>query len=218
VTGDEAGRRVQELRRLVAPKGAVLVGGGTFAADDPRLTCRPFDGEGHFEGAQPLAVVAARRLPEVLPNPADRRYLLRDRANETIFWTSTEAAGSDAAKRLTDLGCRVWGLDQAPAGPSTGSAGLDLRQGLERLRSEAGRWYVLCEGGGRLAWSLAGAGLASELHLLVAPRVLGDEQARPVFAGRGPAAMTEALGFSLRSTERLGQDLLMVLKPKQGGE
>jgi diaminohydroxyphosphoribosylaminopyrimidine deaminase/5-amino-6-(5-phosphoribosylamino)uracil reductase len=230
VTGDESGRRVQELRRLVAAKGAVLVGGGTFRADDPRLTCRPLDCEEDFEGRQPLAVVVTRHLPEVLPNPGDRHYLLQNRPGETIFLTSAEAAGSDRAKGLADLGCRVWGLEEAPSSPPVpagqpgdsapsraGSrAGLDLGQGLERLRREAGCWYVLAEGGGRLAWSLAGAGLAHEVWLMVAPRILGDEQGRSVFAGRGAAAMDAALGYALLRTERLGEDVLMVLKPKEG--
>jgi len=71
---------------------------------------------------------------------------------------------------------------------------------------------VLCEGGGRLAASLLEAGLADELLLFYAPKILGDPA-----AVRGlplaPRRLAGALPLALAGVERLGEDALLRLRP-----
>ncbi len=201
ISGPESRAHAHALR---ADCGAVMVGGETFRADDPQLTARPGDSTPE---RQPLAVVVTSRLPK-----ADEHFrLLRERPGETIFWTTAEAAESEAAGALCELGCAVWGLEPA----SDGQGGLDLASGLTRLRAERQVWRVLCEGGGRLALSLLDAGRMDEFWLFIAPKILGDEAARPLFAGRAPQTMDQALDLRVAQTSRHGDDVLLVLRPQE---
>lgn len=192
VSGAESRQRVQELRKNVQ---AVLVGGNTFYEDNPHLGCRLPDA-----GQQPVAVALTSRLPA-----ADSDFtLLRERAGETIFLTTESRAQGDAARALEGLGARVWGLPEV-------NDKIDLAAGLRRLHSALDCHYLLCEGGGMLGGSLLEQGLADRLLLFMAPKILGDEQARPLFAGRTPLEMGDALGLRLLETERCGEDILLTL-------
>ncbi len=188
--------RVQKLRRMC---GAVLVGGGTFRTDDPRLTVRGKDGKP--EGRQPLAVVATQSLPRA----GEDRHLLRERPQETIFWTDAVSATSDAADGLREAGVRIW--DLGPRGA------MDFGLGLTRLRQECGCHHVLCEGGGGLAMSLLARDLMDEMRLFLAPKVLGDETAVSLFSGRALETMTEALRLRFAGVRPSGDDLLLTLRP-----
>lgn len=106
---------------------------------------------------------------------------------------------------------RVWGL------PEYDDGSLDLLPGLCRLREEANVYALLCEGGGGLAGSLLTQGLADELALFYAPKILGDEVALPAFRGRDIARMADAVSLRLLSTERCGEDLLLRARPRKPG-
>ena len=219
VSGPESHRRIQDLR---AYADAVLVGGGTLRADNPRLTWRPSADAApqaprmqRSRPGQPLAVVATTRLPR----KDDALYLLQERPAETIFLTSEAAAGSPQAKDLRGLGCRVWGLpgyaggDPCDAAVGAQDAVLDLASGLSRLRRETGAYYLLCEGGGHLAMHLLGQGLADEIRIFLAPRVLGDAAAPAAFAGRTVSSMTQALALRFAEVFPSGHDMECVLRP-----
>lgn len=203
ITGPEARREVHELRRCV---DAVLVGGGTFREDDPQLTHRlsehvaPLDetaGDAHAL-KQPLAVVATATLP----NPGNTCRLLSERPGQTVFLTPPDVAASAKAEALAQCGARV-----VPAP--------DMAEGLKRLRGELGVYHVLCEGGGGLGLSLLEAGLVHELRLHMAPKLLGDAKARPLFAGRSSERMDDALGMRLTDARTAGSDLLLTFRPKE---
>ncbi len=188
VTSGTSRMMVHELR---SRGGAVLIGGNTFYRDDPALTCRTARA-----ARQPLAVILTTRLPD-----SDRNlYLLRHRAEQTVFWTDHQGASSPAAKRLSSLGCTVMGL-----GPK--NEGLDLEEGLVRLRQELGIYYVLCEGGGLLALSLVQQGLADEIWAFVALKLLGDDQAVAMVRGRKVLHMDQALSFRLAEMKSLESDI-----------
>lgn len=201
ITGEDSRREVHRLRAWC---GAVIVGGGTYRADDPSLTCRL---PGH-EGPQPLAVVVTRALPA----PDDGSNLLSSRPEKTVFWTTRDQSASERAARLRDMGVTVLGLPPLGGDPA---AGLDLAEGLRRLRGEHGCHHALTEGGGRLAGALQRQGLVDELRLFQAMKVLGDEEARPAFAGRGPAAMSDCWEFRLAGQGFFGTDLYLRLRPKE---
>ena len=216
ISSEESRLSVHSFRKRM---DAILVGGNTFYHDNPKLTCRTLE-TGETSGKQPLAVIATSRLPEAGGN----FFLLRERPEQTIFWTTITTAASTKAEALRKLGVRVMGL---PSLSSTGQDGtqansrtqgvrsqLDIREGLRVLRKEYGCLYLLCEGGGKLALSLLEKHLVRELHLHIAPKILGDNEATPLFDGRSPDTIDEALHFRLLDSFSNGHDLIMALKPR----
>lgn len=182
--------------------GAVMVGGATLRADNPRLTARvepPLPPE-----QQPWACVITSRLPAVNGDC----YLLRERADRTVFISTPAVAASRLAHELRSAGARVLPV------PALVKGSLDMTAVLALLRSELGCPYVLCEGGGRLALSLLEAGLVDEFRLHLAPRILGDNSAVPLFDGRSPLQLDEALHLRLGDVRRHGEDLELILRPR----
>ncbi|WP_243359669.1 bifunctional diaminohydroxyphosphoribosylaminopyrimidine deaminase/5-amino-6-(5-phosphoribosylamino)uracil reductase RibD [Fundidesulfovibrio terrae] len=197
VSGPESRAAVHELRARV---DAVIVGGATLRQDNPQLTVRL---EGGYGGKQPLAVVVTSLLPE----PSAPLALLARRPDQTIFWTDALNSASVRAEALRDLGVRVWEL------PASGES-LDLAAGFAKLRSEAGCFTTLCEGGGRLALSLVKQGVMDEFLYFLAPKVIGDAMAVPVFSGDCVESMEQAVRLRLAGVRPSGQDLLLTYMPK----
>jgi diaminohydroxyphosphoribosylaminopyrimidine deaminase/5-amino-6-(5-phosphoribosylamino)uracil reductase len=170
-----------------------------------------------FEGGpQPLAVIVTDHLPVPGVDGDIGFIVLQQRPEQTVFFTGEATAGSAAARRLEKLGCRVWPLEPVPCSES-GQAGLDVAAGLRRLRAEAGCLYVVCEGGGALGRYLLERGLVGEFRLHLAPKIMADEQAAPLFSGRCPLTMEEVLGMRIGRLEQVGEDahitLLRALSP-----
>ena len=87
ISSEPSRQEVQRLRAGIGLcGGAVLIGGGTFRADDPRLTVH----EAGATAPQPLACVLTSRLPQ----PDADFHLLRHRPEQTIFMASPAAAAS----------------------------------------------------------------------------------------------------------------------------
>lgn len=196
ISGEESRKRVHELRKKV---DAVIVGGGTFYADNPQLTCR-------LEGVeqQPLAVIVTKRLPE---NP-EEFTLLCDRPEQVIFWTNEKSALSDAARKLQSSGSTVLAVPEQ-------NGELDLAAGLSWLRQEKNCLYTLCEGGGKLALSLLENMLVDEFQLHMAPKIVGDHSAPDIFSGRSIATMDEALQLRIIKTELSGDDVIVTLRRQE---
>jgi diaminohydroxyphosphoribosylaminopyrimidine deaminase/5-amino-6-(5-phosphoribosylamino)uracil reductase len=209
ISGEKTRQLVHDIRRHV---GAVLVGGNTFYQDNPRLTSRPGEGETSVE-KQPLAVVVTSRLP----SPEQPFHPLQERPNETIFWTTVAAAASPKAEALRKKGVTVLGLPSLShadaASSSSMRAELDLTDGLTSLRQDHGCLYVLCEGGGRLGLTLLSKNLAGELYLHLAPRILADNEATPLFNGLSPMQIDEGIPLRLMGTTVCGEDLIVYLRP-----
>ena len=185
----------EDIRRLHAARAmadAVVVGAGTVALDDPRLTVR------EVEGDHPVRVAL---------DP--RGSLAADRA---IFTTA------DAPTLwIVGKGARV--RDDV-AGPSvervvlpTSSAGFDPAVVLEMLRTR-GLARVLVEGGGRTVSSFLEADLLDRLHISVAPLLIGS--GRPGITLPAIDRLDEARRPPVRHL-RLGPDLLFDLDLRATG-
>jgi diaminohydroxyphosphoribosylaminopyrimidine deaminase/5-amino-6-(5-phosphoribosylamino)uracil reductase len=189
---------------------AIVVGGNSFYLDDPALTCRLENKVPDLK--QPLAVVVTSRLPDA----GASMQLIRKRPESVIFWTTVAAAASPKAEALRRKGIRVVGLSSQAKASTRGHgmrAELNLAEGLIHLRKELDCRYVLCEGGGRLGLSLLDNGLAREFHLHLAPKSLGDNDAAPLFDGRNPLLIEEALNLRITDVRLSGGDLMLSMRP-----
>ncbi|MDR2695468.1 MAG: bifunctional diaminohydroxyphosphoribosylaminopyrimidine deaminase/5-amino-6-(5-phosphoribosylamino)uracil reductase RibD [Deltaproteobacteria bacterium] len=202
ISGEYSRAATHALRADIgACGGAVLIGGNTLYADNPLLTARPLPaGSG-----QPLACILTSRLPD----PAENLYLLHQRPKDCVFLCPRERADSPEAEALRGIGARVHGLDRAQGHP-----GLDLHAGLRLLWNDYACFYVLCEGGGKLALSLLEQGLVDEFRLHAAPRILGDNAALPLFDGRAPLHMDQSVNMRIASLAMCGEDAHFVLRPR----
>lgn len=198
ITGEASRRKAHVLRANVGRAGgAVLVGGNTLHTDNPLLTARLDEPVAR----QPLAVAISSRVPA-----PDALALFQERPAETVLFTTASGAATPKAALLRERGVRVIGLDRWKSGE-------DLMQILQYLRKEAGCPYVLCEGGGKLGLSLLDAGLVDEFHVHIAPKVLGDNDARPLFDGRSPLELDEAISLRLVGMEACGEDGHLIFRP-----
>lgn len=137
------------LHRLRSVCDAVIVGAGTVAADDPRLTVR------HVEGGNPVRVVVdpCGRL--------DPGYRIFDTSSaQTVHATGKNA--SPANDEVTHLPLKI-----NEDGDISAQAVLDAlaQRGLRR---------ILVEGGADTLSRFLAAGALERLHLMVAPLIIGS--------------------------------------------
>src|SRR5690606_17359125 len=117
----------------------------------------------------------------------------------TIVATLEDPRGA-RAKRLIARGVEVWKI-------RAGKQGRPSARDLLRRLGKAGFAEVLCEGGGELAASLLSAGQVDELHLFLAPKILGGD-ARPWVGALGLSRMRQALRVEALTLSPMGQDWL----------
>ena len=193
ITGTEARTLVHRWR---AELDGVLVGHGTAASDNPRLTVR------HVDGPQPLRLVLDREGTL----PPSRTLFADDHAGSTVAVVGAERSPPAYADPLTDAGGTILRI------PETDDAHLDLPALLQRLGTDAGRdalplQSLLVEAGPGLATALLRQDLVDRFFAFVAPKVLGT--GLPVLRDLGITEMDDALAFAEQTWEPVGDDLLL---------
>ncbi len=183
VTGAES---IDHLHRLRALCDAVVVGAGTVAADNPRLTTR------RVPGRNPTRVVLDPRLRA----PANAR-LLHDGEAPTLWLcdASCQAQAAELSVRAEVLA--VPGLLRADGTP-------DAHAAVAALHAR-GLHLLFVEGGGATVTGFLRQGALNRLHLTVAPVFIGS--GRRGLALPGFATMGECLRPPCR-VMRLGHDVL----------
>lgn len=197
ITCSESRTRVQALR---AHHDAVMIGINTVIADDPRLTVRD------VPGRSPIRVVIDSKLR--IPTSC----LLVQTANEvpTCVVTTTEASRA-AEEALTELGVSVIRV------PPTAEGRCDMRATLRELAVRE-VVSVLCEGGAELAGSLLAGGHPDELHVFVAPVLLGPRGRAGAVDWAGPENPSDAPRIESPRWELCGSDAYVsgrMLYPKR---
>lgn len=159
VTGDENMRHMHRLRALC---DAVVVGAGTVAADDPRLTTR------HVPGPNPLRVVI-----DPMARLSSQFHVFQDGDAPTLYiYARRYVSGAAPAPGQAD----VLAVGDGPHGP-------DLAEIIAALRAR-GCARIFVEGGGVTVSAFLAAGLLDRVQVTVAPMFIGG--GRPAF--RLPAA------------------------------
>jgi diaminohydroxyphosphoribosylaminopyrimidine deaminase/5-amino-6-(5-phosphoribosylamino)uracil reductase len=196
ISNEASRRRVHALRGRM---DAVIVGAGTVRADDPLLTARP-------PGPRtPVRVVL------------DSRGSLR--ASSRLVQTAREApvlvaaAGPVAegeADELRAAGCEV--LVLAAAGGRTAVTPLLDELGRRRMTN------VLVEGGAGVLGSFLDADAIDEVHVFIAPRLVGGADARTPIGGWGIEKIRDALRVAEWQVEQLEGDVYVHGPVSRGDE
>ena len=194
ITGAEADREVHRLR---AGFDGILIGSGTAAADDPRLTVRLAEPGRR----QPLRLVLDSTLRL---SPGAALFEDVDAAPVHVF-TGCDAP-AEAVAELEAAGARIHRVGEA-------EEGLDLGR-VWAVCMELGVRSILCEGGARVAASLLAEDRVQRLYLFVAPRALGPDGV-PAFGGAAEAVGLERFRPVLEP-EVHGADVLLVYDRARG--
>lgn len=159
VTGDENMRHMHRLRALC---DAVVVGAGTVAADDPKLTTR------HVSGPNPLRVVI-----DPMARLSSQFHVFQDGDAPTLYvYARRYVSGAPPAPGQADV-----------LAVGDGANGPDLAEVIAALRAR-GCARIFVEGGGVTVSAFLAAGLLDRVQVTVAPMFIGG--GRPAF--RLPAA------------------------------
>ena len=183
VTGQADIRRLHRLRALV---DAVVVGAGTIATDNSRLTVRQVEGE------NPVRVVLD---PNSRLDPD--RHVFSDGAARTLV--VRRAPTGDAAPSTTSDVLTI---------PTNGNDEFEPAAILETLRKQGYR-RVLVEGGGITVSRFLRAGVVDRLHVTVAPLIIGS--GRPALALEPIETLDQALRPRCRHFH-LDEDILFDLE------
>jgi len=184
---------------LRASHAAVLVGAGTVAADDPRLTARL------VEGPSPIRVILDSRLR--LSSSAN---VVTDGAAPTILAT-TELAPADRRRELMRQAVEVLVL------PSTADGRVHLGSLLDELGAR-GIANLLVEGGAGVITAMIRERRVNRLVVSIAPLVLGS--GIEAVGDLDILRLRDALSFRRASFSQVGPDVIFdgVLGPWSEGD
>lgn len=180
-----SGRASREVvHRLRGRMDAILVGAGTVRADDPLLTARP-------SGPRVATRVVLCGTGVLQPGC----QLIRS-ARETPVLVAT-AVGKSAD--LREAGCEVLELPADAGRPSV--AALLAELGRRRMTN------LLVEGGAEVFGAFLDARLVDEVHVFVAPVIVGGRTAQSPFGGRGVAGLADAPRLVRWEHRQVGDDV-----------
>jgi diaminohydroxyphosphoribosylaminopyrimidine deaminase / 5-amino-6-(5-phosphoribosylamino)uracil reductase len=198
ITCPESRTRVQALR---AAHDAVMVGISTVIADDPRLTVRD------MPGRSPVRCVVDSKLRL----PTNSQLVVTAREVPTCVITTPDASRA-VAEALEDMGVAVIRVN------ATAEGRCDATHALRELAARE-VVSVVCEGGAELAGSLLALGLPDELHVFVAPVMLGPRGRPGAVDWAGPENPADAPRIENPRWELCGSDAYvsgLMLYPKRG--
>jgi diaminohydroxyphosphoribosylaminopyrimidine deaminase/5-amino-6-(5-phosphoribosylamino)uracil reductase len=183
----------RHVHRLRAEADAIVVGAGTAAADDPRLTAR-----GPRVARQPLRIV----LDTTLSLPHSLKLFGRSLARGTVVVCSQRASGA-RERALRARGVDVWRLPASRSGIAPATL-------LRRLARE-GRHEVLLECGPGLGTPWLRANVVDRMAVFVAPRLLGGD-GRSWLDSLGERPLEEARAGRLLEQRRFGDDAYLLVE------
>jgi len=184
ITGPAARQIGHQLRGRV---DGILVGRGTASADDPLLTARPPGPRG-----------AIRIIADTRAMLASESQLVRTAHDTPVLIAAGSESNPADRKRLLDAGCEVFICDG-----STPTARLTAL--LDEL-GRRGMTNVLVEGGSRLLGSLWDADAIDEVHVFIAPKLIGGSESPSPLGAQGLSRMADVLPLVEPKTQFTGDD------------
>lgn len=164
------------VHQLRGRMDAILVGIGTVLADNPHLTARP-----------PGPRTAVRIVLDSRGRtPLDCRLTQETDRVPTLIAT-TEAAPAAWQSALRERGVEIFVTPRSSA-----AARIDLPALLSEL-GRRGMTNLLVEGGSEVLGAFFDADLVEEVHVFIAPKVVGGREALAAVGGRGRELLPEPL-------------------------
>ena len=193
ITSEDSRKIVHQIRDEV---DAIMVGIGTVIHDDPSLTARLPNGNGH----DPIRIILDSRGRI----PLEARVLHLDSPATTIVAVTPQAP----QKRISQLKQR----GEVLVIPEKNG-----KVDLEALMQELGRMEimsVLLEGGGEVNAAALKAGIVDKVMAFIAPKLIGGDGAPGPVGGPGIEELSEAVSLTDISLERAGEDILITGTPR----
>lgn len=199
ITDEPARQRVQELRNKYM---GIMVGIGTVLKDNPMLNCRIAGGK------NPIRIICDSKLRI----PLQSRLVMTAEDIETIVATQRpqnyDEKYEEKVHLLNEKNVKLIYV-------SGDENGLKLKE----LMTELGKMNIdsiLLEGGGNLNYSALKAGIINEAWVFIAPKIFGGSSALSPIEGLGVDNPASAYRFEQNSMEKIGQDILLNYKIKEG--
>jgi diaminohydroxyphosphoribosylaminopyrimidine deaminase/5-amino-6-(5-phosphoribosylamino)uracil reductase len=183
---------VQQLRGRM---DAIVVGHNTAEQDDPLLIARP-----------PGPRVATRIVVDGTASLSLESQLVRTVNQAPVLIAVGSRASNENISRLKSYGCEIvcCGNAEKDADPTFVS--------IPTLLAELGRrrmTNVLVEGGAQLLGSLFDAGAIDEVHVFIAPKLIGGENAPSPIGGAGIGKIAAAMQLADPLIRQIGADLYL---------
>jgi len=200
----ETSRRI--VHRLRAKSDAIMIGSRTALTDDPLLTVRTGAAEADGDGAlrlphrTPLRVVFDSNV--LLPPTSRLAQTAREvgvlvAASRTVL--DSNATLRQNAAKLADCGCEVL--------PLSGATHHERMAELMRYLADCGVTNLLVEGGGTLLGMLFDMQLIDEVHVFIAPKLIGGHDAACSIGGLGLQQMRDAIVLNHPIVETIETDI-----------
>jgi diaminohydroxyphosphoribosylaminopyrimidine deaminase/5-amino-6-(5-phosphoribosylamino)uracil reductase len=167
---------------------AILVGRGTVVADDPRLTARP-----------PGARIATRVVLDSTASLALDSQLTQSTDQAPLLVATTAAAPPENRRALEACGAEIVVLPGQDRGEQM--AALLLELGSRQMTN------LLVEGGSEVFGTLLDLHAIDEVHVFVAPKLIGGRGAASPIAGQGLVDMAAAVELRQMQVEILADNL-----------
>jgi diaminohydroxyphosphoribosylaminopyrimidine deaminase/5-amino-6-(5-phosphoribosylamino)uracil reductase len=180
----------QWVHSLRGRMDAIVVGAATARRDDPLLTARPAGPR------TPVRIVLGGTGPL-----APESQLVRTAREAPVLVVCADAAAAQGASRLREAGCEVLHIPAADRAAQIGPLLDEL--GRRRMTN------ILVEGGAGVLGSFRDAGAIDEVHVFVAPLLIGGAGSVPALTGRGATQIADALRLTDWQFETMNGDLLI---------
>jgi diaminohydroxyphosphoribosylaminopyrimidine deaminase/5-amino-6-(5-phosphoribosylamino)uracil reductase len=186
----EASRAV--VHQIRGRVDAIIVGSNTARTDDPLLTARPAD-------LADLKRTATRIIVDSQATLSPQSRLVRTARDVQVLVAAATDAPAESVRLLEEHGVEV-----------LRTAGDNHAARIDALLRELGRrrmTNVLVEGGARLLGTLFDLRAVDEVHVFIAPRIVGGDGAPSPIGGGGIERMADALALRDIAMEELGGDV-----------
>jgi diaminohydroxyphosphoribosylaminopyrimidine deaminase/5-amino-6-(5-phosphoribosylamino)uracil reductase len=189
ISGEQSRAIVHQLRGRV---DGIMVGHGTAKQDDPMLTARP-----------PGARVATRIVVDSKASLSLESQLAKTAREVPVLISAGANASPENVARLEAAGCEIVICRERQASNRVAIGAVLDELGRRRITN------VLVEGGGELLGSLFDAGAIDEVHVFIAPILIGGGNARMAVAGTGLEGIGSALRVPKFEISHVGDDLYL---------
>ncbi|MET3683635.1 diaminohydroxyphosphoribosylaminopyrimidine deaminase/5-amino-6-(5-phosphoribosylamino)uracil reductase [Alkalibacillus flavidus] len=192
ITSDEARHDVHTERHR---HDAILVGSQTVLRDDPHLTTRLPHG-----GLNPTRII----LDTHLSIPLDANVLTDEEA-QTIIVCGQQADVANEKQINAIEQATVWRME---------SERIDLNDVLEHM-TNAKLMSVYVEGGATIHSEFIQHQLFDEIHLYMAPKLIGGELSKVFYNQLGFDYVDDAVAITFSSVDLIGPDIKIVANPRR---